>query len=68
MGCVAPLGEPEAFAAAIKTVADPILAGKLTPTDVQHAYACGFNRERVMEGYMRVFGLREADQREERIA
>jgi len=55
LGCVAPLGDPIAFATALKALADRVLRGDITPADVQRAYENRFSRSRVIDEYMRIF-------------
>jgi glycosyltransferase involved in cell wall biosynthesis len=64
LGSVAPLDNPVAFAAALKAVAEPVLRGKVSPQDVQHAFSCRFSRRRVIDEYMAVFGCSGSVQRQ----
>jgi len=56
LGSLAPLDDPSAFAAALRTTAKPVLEGDITPGDIQLAYQGRFPRQRVIEGYLQAFG------------
>lgn len=64
LGSIAPLHDPEAFAAAIQAMTAPVLSGELTPEEVQWAYVNRFQRRQVIEGYLQVFGCPYSKQEE----
>jgi glycosyltransferase involved in cell wall biosynthesis len=64
LGSIAPLDNPAGFAAALKTIAEPILHGEVTPADVQQAYVSRFQRRHVIDGYLQVFSCSVSAQRE----
>jgi glycosyltransferase involved in cell wall biosynthesis len=63
LGSIAPLNDPNAFATALKRMAEPVLGGQIAPADIQQAYSKRFQRGQVVEGYMRIFGCTDASQR-----
>jgi glycosyltransferase involved in cell wall biosynthesis len=68
LGRIAPFGDPDAYATVLKSMADSVLSGGMRPSDVQQAYLRRFDRTRVIDGYVRVFGCQKAAQQEARIA
>jgi len=57
LGSVGPLDSPPAFAAALKTLAEPVLKGAITPADVQGAYTIRFPRRQVINEYLRILDV-----------
>jgi len=55
LGAIAPEGNPIAYAATLKSMAEPIFCGRLSPKDVQRAYKRRFSRSKVIDAYMEMF-------------
>ncbi len=68
LGQIAPLDDAEAYAAVLKATAEAIFSGRIRPGGVQQAYLRRFDRARVIDGYMHVFGCQQGVQQEVRIA
>jgi glycosyltransferase involved in cell wall biosynthesis len=62
LGSVAPLGDPIAYATALKAVGQPLLTREVSPSDVQRAYEARFPRWRVIDEYLRMFGCCDSAQ------
>jgi len=68
LGTVAPLDSPPAFAAALRTMAEAVLRGEITPAVVQGAYRVRFPRRQIIDEYLRILGCSDAIQKREQPA
>lgn len=68
LGCVAPLGNADAYAVALRVTGSWTREGKVNPANIQQAYMRRFNRERVMDEYIGLFGCYESHREEAQIA
>lgn len=67
LGSVAPFDNPPAFAAALRTLAEPVLNGEITPADIQRAYKDSFPRRQIMDKYLQILGSFDSAQKKKQV-